>query len=490
MTSQSSWLQLLPDAEQQRAIDNWAIEQLGIAGVDLMERAGAGLAELVQARAPDGRVAVVCGKGNNGGDGLVVARLLRERGREVDVLLLGAPEQLRGDAAANLQRLPGEAPAPLRPGALGNADVVIDAILGTGFSGEPRDPARGAIEAINALPDATVIACDVPSGVDASTGETAGAAVRAAATATFHAGKPGLWISPGKAHAGDVTVIDIGIPGGAPVAPEIGLIDAEVLAQVPQRGRESTKFAAGAVLVCGGSLGLTGAPCMVSEAAMRAGAGYVTALIPESLNLVFEQRLLEVMSVPLPDRGGALQPAGADQVREHAKRANALVLGPGLGRAAESAELCRELAATVQLSLVLDADGLNAHAGRLGVLACAPRGDRADSARRRDRAAARSSPRRRSSPSGFATCALRRARPMRWSCSRATTRWWPTRRAGSRSAGAAPSRWPQRAPATCCPGSWAPTCPRRWTRSRPPAPPSSCTRARAGWRRTRSGPRA
>ena len=140
------------------------------------------------------------------------------RGRDVDVLLLAAPDELRGDALTNSSACTGPPARPFDPAALAGAGAIVDAILGTGFAGEPRDPARGAIEAINAAAaDALVIACDVPSGVDGSTGEVAGAAVRAAATATFHAGKPGLWIAPGKAHAGEVTVVDIGIPAGAPV---------------------------------------------------------------------------------------------------------------------------------------------------------------------------------------------------------------------------------------------------------------------------------
>ncbi|HEX8977165.1 MAG TPA: NAD(P)H-hydrate epimerase, partial [Solirubrobacteraceae bacterium] len=325
MTPAPDWFQPLPDAEQQRATDAWAIERLGIPGVELMERAGAGLAALVQARAPEGRVVVVCGKGNNGGDGLVVGRCLREQGREVSVLLLAAPGELRGDARANLERLPGPAPEPFDAARLDGAGAVVDAILGTGFAGRPREPAAGAIDAISAAggAGAVVIACDIPSGVDASTGEVAGAAVSAAATATFHAAKPGLWIAPGKGRAGDVEVVDIGIPAGAPVAPSIGLISSAILDAIPRRGRESTKFAAGSVLICGGSLGLTGAPCMAAEAAMRAGAGYVTVLGPESLNLVFELRLVEVMSVPLPDDGGALLPPGAGAVRARAARAGA-----------------------------------------------------------------------------------------------------------------------------------------------------------------------
>ncbi len=324
------------------------------------------------ARAPAGRIVVVCGKGNNGGDGLVVGRLLRDRGREVDVLLLAPGEELRGDARANFDRLPAPGAQPFDAGRLAGAAAVVDAILGTGFSGEPREPARSAIDSINraAADDrGTVIACDVPSGVDASTGEVAGTAVWAAATGTFHAAKPGLWISPGKDHAGDVRVIDIGIPPGASVRPTVGLIDEHVVAGIPTRGRESTKFAAGAVLVCGGSTGLTGAPCLASEAAQRAGAGYVTALVPASLDYVFEQRLLEAMSVPLPDADGALQPSAADTVLERTQRAGALVLGPGLGRAPETFELARTVAAGAEIPLLLDADGLNAHAGQLTALA-------------------------------------------------------------------------------------------------------------------------
>jgi ADP-dependent NAD(P)H-hydrate dehydratase / NAD(P)H-hydrate epimerase len=372
MVSLPDWLDPLPDAREQRALDEWAISERGIAGLELMERAGSGLAAAVDELSPAGRVVVVCGKGNNGGDGLVVARLLRERGREVQVFLLGAGEELRGDARANFERLPGEAPRGFDAAALSGAGVIVDAILGTGFSGEPREPAAGAISAINEAGSgggALVIACDVPSGVDASTGEVHGAAVHARATVTFHAGKPGLWIDPGKTCAGEVRVIDIGIPAGGPGEFQIGLISDRAVQAIPRRGRASTKFAAGSVLVCGGSRGLTGAPCLASESAMRAGAGYVTALGPASLNPVLAAKLLEVMTVPLPDADGALEPDGVDTVLSRAERADALVLGPGMGRADGALEFARRLARAVRLPLVLDADGLNAHAGALAALA-------------------------------------------------------------------------------------------------------------------------
>jgi hydroxyethylthiazole kinase-like uncharacterized protein yjeF len=361
------WLHPLPDASEQRALDEWAIEERGITGLELMERAGSGLVELVFEFALGGPITVVCGKGNNGGDGFVCARLLRERGRDVRVLLLGSADELRGDAATNCERLPGEPPQPFEAGRLQGSAAIVDAILGTGFSGTAREPAKGAIEAINAS-GITVVACDVPSGVDASTGEVQGPAVRASATATFAAGKPGLWIAPAKEHAGEVKVVDIGIPPGGPADPAIGLISDRVSQGIPRRGRESSKFAAGSVLVCGGSTGLTGAPCLASEAAARAGAGYVTACVPRSLNPIFEMRLLEVMTVPLPDTDGSLDAAGVDAVLEQAERSNALVLGPGAGRHPGAFELVKTLARKVSLPLLLDADGLNAHAGELGSL--------------------------------------------------------------------------------------------------------------------------
>src|SRR5436190_18454023 len=188
------WLDPLYEAAEMRAVDGWAIEEQGVPSLDLMERAGIGLARLTAELALPGRpVRVVVGKGNNGGDGLVVARLLREEGREVDVLITGDPADLKGDALANLQRLPGAGPEPFDPDRLEGSGAIVDAMLGTGFEGKPREPIAGAIEAINAA-DAPVVACDVPSGVNASSGEVEGDAVEAAATGTFHGSKTGLYV--------------------------------------------------------------------------------------------------------------------------------------------------------------------------------------------------------------------------------------------------------------------------------------------------------
>src|SRR5580698_8463189 len=224
-----AWCLPLPNAEAMRAIDRWAIDEQGVPSLDLMERAGIGAARAVEQLAPDGRVTVLCGKGNNGGDGLVAARLLRDAGREVDVLTAGPPEELRGDARENLLRLPGEPPAQFHPGhSLGGAGTILDALLGTGFAGEPRGAIAEAIDAANAC-GAPIVSVDVPSGVDASTGVVCARAVRAAITVTFHAAKPGLWIHPGKAHAGEVRTLGIGIPRGAPTGAGIGLIESPVL---------------------------------------------------------------------------------------------------------------------------------------------------------------------------------------------------------------------------------------------------------------------
>ena len=374
------WLIPLPDAETMRAVDRWAIEQGGVASLDLMERAGAGVTRAVERIAPDGPVAVVCGKGNNGGDGLVVARLLRDAGREVLVLCIAPPGELSGDARENLQRLPGEPPLELLAGerpelggrgasSLERVAVIVDALLGTGFAGEPHGIAAQAIDAVNAA-GAPVVSVDVPSGVDASTGVVSGRAVRAAATVTFHAAKPGLWIRPGKAHAGVVETIDIGIPRGAPERARIGLIERSVLGVLPRREASSTKFTSGHVLVVGGSRGLTGAPRMAAHACMRAGAGYVTACVPASLQgILAGGGPPEMMTRGLLDEEGALIPDGVSSVVEESGHRGALALGPGLGRSDGAADFARALAREARHALVLDADGLNAHAGRLGDLA-------------------------------------------------------------------------------------------------------------------------
>jgi hydroxyethylthiazole kinase-like uncharacterized protein yjeF len=340
------WLSPLFDAEGIRAVDRWAIEEQGIAATDLMEAAGTALAEAVAGLAPQGPVRIVCGKGNNGGDGLVAARRLGEMGFEVSTL------ELAGEEPESIGRW------------LEGAGVVVDAIFGTGFAGAPRVPADATIEAINRC-GAPVVACDIASGVDASTGEVVGAAVEADLTVSFHAAKLGHRIAPGKWHTGELRVVPIGVPDGAPGAPLAGTIGPEVLAMLPSRGPRSTKFSSGQVVIAGGSRGLTGAVQMSSAAAIRAGAGYATVAVPADLETIFESAQPEVMSVGCPGGDGCLAPASLKAVLRTFERAAAGVLGPGLGRDPGSVELAREAAIAIAAPLVIDADGLNAFAGEL-----------------------------------------------------------------------------------------------------------------------------
>jgi hydroxyethylthiazole kinase-like uncharacterized protein yjeF len=355
----------LLEAGEMREIDRWAINERKIAVEELMERAGEGLAGVVSRRAPAGRIVVVCGKGNNGGDGIVAARLLRQAGRDVEVMVVWPPERMGSDAQAQLQKLPGAKPIPFEAGRLNKAHVIVDCLLGTGSSGKPRSPADQVIEEMEAA-KAPVIAADVPSGVDATTGEAEGPAVHCVATAAFHRPKVGLWVRPGKEYAGEVDVIDIGIPRGGPARPEAGLIGSGVLREVPRRSAASTKFTSGNVCIIGGSRGLTGAPAMTALAAMRTGAGYVTVGTPASLELSFTLRLLEAMVVGLPEDGdGHLDESGVEAVLKAVGRSDAVVLGPGLSKNPQSQALARAVAPRIDVPLVVDADGLNALAGQL-----------------------------------------------------------------------------------------------------------------------------
>ncbi len=364
------WLWPLHDADGMRAVDRWAIEERGIASLALMEAAGGAVATAVTELSPEGPVRIVCGKGNNAGDGLVVARRLAETGYEVEALLLWPAEELSEDAAANLERFSAarvvEA-ADIEP-SLAGSGAVVDAIFGTGFSGSPRDPAAAAIEAINRC-DAPVLACDIASGVDASSGEAEGAAVEAEVTIGFHAAKLGHLIAPGKVCTGELRVAPIGIPDGAPESPAAGVIGEAILELAPKREAGSTKFTSGQVVLAGASRGLTGAVCLAAEAAIRAGAGYATVAVPEALETIFEQKLTEVMSVGCPGPEGLLGPDSVARALQAFEGAAAGVLGPGLGRDPASVEFAHRLVAEVQAPLLIDADGLNAFAERLDLIA-------------------------------------------------------------------------------------------------------------------------
>jgi NAD(P)H-hydrate epimerase len=351
-----TWAEPLYAATEMRAAE----EAYGGSTLELMERAGKATAEAALRAWPEARRgAVWCGVGANGGDGLVVARELHAAGREAVVRLLGPEEKVSGDAAESLRRAR-EAGVTF-VGEHVPADLLVDALFGTGFSGAPRREAARWIEEMNAA-EVPVLAVDLPSGVDASTGETAGPAVRAARTVTFHAPKVGLAVAPGRFHAGEVEAADIGL---ALSETRHMRVSGRILELVPRRGPSDNKYSSGSVLVVGGSIGKTGAPSLTSEAAMRAGAGIVTACVPRSLNLVFEQRLVEVMTQPCADEDGYLTPGAADTILEAAERATAVALGPGLGRTEGVRGLVGFLLDRIDKPVVLDADGLWGIAGHL-----------------------------------------------------------------------------------------------------------------------------
>jgi hydroxyethylthiazole kinase-like uncharacterized protein yjeF len=343
-----AWAEPLYTAAEMRAAE----EAYAGPTLELMERAGAATADAALRDYRDASsVAVWCGAGSNGGDGLVVARKLHEAGRAVEVRLAASEEELEGDAGENLRRVK-ELGLPFGEGKA--ADLLVDALYGTGFTGKPRPEAARLIEEVNDA-SAPVLAVDVPSGVDASTGEVPGPAVRAERTITFHGCKVGLVVAPGRFRAGTVEVADIGLQ---PAETRHGRVSAEILSLVPRRGPGDNKYSAGSVVVVGGSTGLTGAPSLAAEAALRAGAGIVTACVPESLHVVFEQRLVEVITRPCQDEDGVMTVDAADVVLEAVERAGAIALGPGLGRTDGSRALVGYLLDRLDKPLVLDADGL------------------------------------------------------------------------------------------------------------------------------------
>jgi NAD(P)H-hydrate epimerase len=307
----------------------------------LMDRAGRAVAWQVR-RALGGtygrRVTIVCGKGNNGGDGLVAARVLRAWGARVDVVELAA-----GAGVTDVER------------AIGRADLVVDAMYGTGFKGALDGPAARAAELSR---DVFTIAVDIPSGVDGLTGLTQGDAVCADATVTFAARKPGVCFEPGRSLAGEVHVVDIGIDVG-PVS--LGLVTAADVANwlVP-RAPDANKWSAG-LLVVGGADGMTGAPLFVSHAAMRAGAGIVWCGVPGRAAATGAGGSEIVVKALPADDAGALD-AIPDDISEALGRFRAAAVGPGLGTAPSTRAAVRELVAQIPVPLVLDADGLNAFA--------------------------------------------------------------------------------------------------------------------------------
>ncbi len=364
----------LVTSEKMRDIDRECIERIGIPGLALMERAGVGTVEFMEREIGDlceKTFAIVCGKGNNGGDGFVIARELAARGAGVRVFLVGDRDGVSGDARANLDRFGRDVVVELAAEAdlagfsedLAQSDAVVDALFGTGFECAPRGLSASVIELLVSC-GRPVLAVDVPSGLDATTGRAGGPCVRATWTCTMGLPKRGLFVSPGRALAGRVNVVDIGVPYD--VIEAVGVRDnvlttREAAGMLPPRAADGHKGDFGRVLIVAGSVGYTGAAALASMSALRSGAGLVYLAVPESLNDVLEAKLTEVITLPMPETAErTLSVEAARPIRSALETADSVAIGPGLSRNAESSALVREIVKDVNVPCVVDADGLNA----------------------------------------------------------------------------------------------------------------------------------
>ena len=354
---------LIATAAEMRELDRTTIEDVGIPGVVLMENAGAGVARAVATSGGE-RVGVVCGVGNNGGDGFVIARHLWNRGVDVRVYLVAVRDKIRGDAKINLDAAERcGVPFVTSLDGLKSETVVVDALLGTGLKDDVRGALGDAIDRINALPKKiTRSAVDIPSGLDADTGMPHGRAVRADLTYTMGLPKVGLVSAPGFEAVGELHVVDIGLPRG--LAEKKGLAtwlleDADVARRVPPRPKSGHKGTFGHLLVVAGSHGKTGAALLAGEAALRGGAGLVTLAVRPDVQKVLEGRVRELMTGAYTDES---------QLRALAKGKRAVALGPGIPTDDAMRDLVRRWARELPLPMVIDADGLNLLAGATDVL--------------------------------------------------------------------------------------------------------------------------
>jgi hydroxyethylthiazole kinase-like uncharacterized protein yjeF len=369
---------------QMDRIDHRAIEG-GIPGSKLMQTAGEGVFKVLES-VVDGlngrRIAILCGKGNNGGDGFVVGTLAQQKGAEVSTFLFAGLDQIKGDARHHLEatiqhglsvneiRTQSEFEGVTR--ALFEADVVIDALLGTGIKGSPTGHIARAIDKVNQT-ECPVISVDVPSGLDAQDGNCSGPCINADHTVTFALPKLGHFFQPGRSHCGRIHLVDIGISNEDVLAEGI---DTSLIAPngaaplLPLRAPDAHKGDCGRVVIIAGSHGLTGAAALAGRAATRAGAGLVTVGVPESLNDILEIKLTEAMTRPLPEvrKARCLALRSRGQILGLIQSVDCVALGPGLGRHRETEELIRRLLRDIQVPLIIDADALNALAGDLNRL--------------------------------------------------------------------------------------------------------------------------
>ncbi|MDD3765553.1 MAG: NAD(P)H-hydrate dehydratase [Eubacteriales bacterium] len=358
----------LADAAQAKNIDYLTINQYKIPGLVLMENAGAAAARHA-ALLGGSKYSILCGKGNNGGDGFVVARHLLSQGFDVSVMLVADESSIKGDALANLDMLKNLG-VPIICGInqdiLKNCDIIVDALLGIGAKGAPRGEVADAIDAINAAKK-KVLSVDVPSGVDASTGFVPGKCVCADVTVTFGVNKIGLVVYPGAQYAGRVFVEEISF---ALQAVESQNINIETIKRplLPPRCQNSHKGSFGKVLAICGSEEYTGAAYLSSMAAIKAGCGLVNLITPKSAYIPLAQKLTEVIIRPVSDKDGKISAASLNTIVSFAEGANSIICGCGLGQNHDIIEVVRAVAKNSKVPIILDADGLNAAAKHIDIL--------------------------------------------------------------------------------------------------------------------------
>jgi hydroxyethylthiazole kinase-like uncharacterized protein yjeF len=351
-------------ADEMGRVDRDA-QNLGIPSGILMERAGVGIAQAALERfgsLSGRRVLLIAGGGNNGGDGFVVARELHRAGAEI--IVFATKDGYEGDPKVNLDILHNLGVRFIGSGEyeeeLDLADLVVDALLGTGFSGEVREKEAGFIDKINGAA-AAVLSVDVPSGVDGSTGEVWGTAVRADLTVCAHSAKLGCVVSPGLEHAGEVVVVDIGIPPEVDADGEVEWTDAASLQHtVPRRGSTAHKYSAGALLILAGSVEATGAAVMVARGAQRTGCGIIFVATAESVAPRVDAQLIEVLVSGVPEEeGGSISSDALDTILEQAQGASAVVLGPGMGVGEQSWRIVEGILKETNVPILLDADAIS-----------------------------------------------------------------------------------------------------------------------------------
>ena len=356
-----------------------ATQASGVSARSLMERAGRAVARAVLDLAGGAygrRAVIVCGKGNNGGDGYVAARILARTGVRVTVHAVEPVDELREPAATNARRLVAETGATVRAFSvarlaadLARADVAVDAVFGTGFRGIPEDEWAASIDGLNGS-DVPVVAVDIPSGVDGRSGAVLGTAVAADLTVTFGAPKVGVVLLPGAELAGDVRVADVGFPGHLVHAHAWLTEPSDVAATWPSRAPDSHKRASGVLMVVAGSRGMTGAPALIAEAAARVGTGLVIVAAPSSALAAVQASMTEAVSIPLAETDdGVIDGAAVPAIIDALERADALAIGPGLTAHPSVVEVVRDVVRSSPVPTVVDADALNVFTGAAGDLA-------------------------------------------------------------------------------------------------------------------------